>query len=155
MSRMPPEIESVIESVDDRAFRHLVAAITDYGIYMLDRDGRIRTWNSGAERLTHYAAEEVLGRPFALFFTEDDHAAGGRRPCSRWPRGTGDASPRAGACARTGSLFWALAVLDAIRDDRGELQGFAKIIRDITERRAAEEALRRKRASASACSCRA
>jgi PAS domain S-box-containing protein len=120
----------------------MVEAVTDYAIFMLDPSGCITSWNSGAARLKGYRAEEVLGRHFSIFFGEEERTAGR-------PHALLDTVRRAGRCEsegwrvrKDGSTFWALAVLDAVHDEEGRLIGFAKITRDMTERRAAEEALR-------------
>jgi PAS domain S-box-containing protein len=125
---------------DERQFRILVDGVTDYAIYMLDPSGHIASWNAGGERIKGYRASEVLGQHLSLFYTEEDRAAGE-------PERALSVAAREGRCElegwrvrKDGTRFWANAVLDAIWE-RGELVGFAKITRDITERRAAEQAL--------------
>jgi PAS domain S-box-containing protein len=127
---------------DDERFRLLVDAVTDYAIYVLDPDGVITNWNTGAERIKGYSAAEIVGSHFSRFYTDEDRAAGlparaiaiaareGKYECEGW------------RVRKDGSRFWAMVVIDAVRDHNGDLLGFAKITRDITERRQAQEALR-------------
>jgi PAS domain S-box-containing protein len=126
---------------DDR-YRLLIDSITDYAIYMLDPDGRIVSWNAGAERFKGYTEQEILGKHFSMFYISDDlkqdrpgialrtAAAHGRYEGEGWRQ------------RKDGSRFWAHVVIDTIRDKTGELLGFAKITRDLSERKTAEELLR-------------
>jgi PAS domain S-box-containing protein len=125
----------------DRRFQMLVEAVTDYAIYMIDADGRVTSWNRGAERIKGYRAEEVLGRHFSMFFTPEDRETGRPARALATAAQAGRFEQEGWRLRKDGTRFWALAVLDAIHDDTGELVGFAKITRDITERRAAQEAL--------------
>ena len=125
----------------ERRFRLLVQGVTDYAIYMLTPAGEIASWNAGAQRIKGYAEHEVLGRQFALFFTAEDRATGKPERALETARSTGRFADEGWRLRKDGSRFWALAVLDAIHDERGELVGFAKITRDLTERRRAEEQL--------------
>jgi PAS domain S-box-containing protein len=129
-------------SESERRFRLLVDGVLDYALYMLDPSGVITNWNAGAQRLKGYTAEEIVGQHFSRFYTREDRAAG-------LPLRVLEAAAREGRyeaegwrIRKDGSRFWASVVVDAIRDDRGDLVGYAKITRDITERRAAQEALR-------------
>jgi PAS domain S-box-containing protein len=126
----------------ERRLQLLVDAVTDYAIYMLDADGFVSSWNSGAQRIKGYTAEEVLGRHFSLFFTEEDIAQDFPGNALRTARETGRFESEGWRVRKDGSRFWAVALLESIRDETGELIGFAKITRDITERRAEREALR-------------
>jgi len=119
----------------------LVQAITDYAIYMLDTDGRVATWNPGAERFKGYKASEILGRNFSEFFTDEDRAAGRPERALRIAAEEGRYEAEGWRVRKDGSRFWANAVLDAIFDPSGELVGFAKITRDITAKREQEQAL--------------
>ena len=130
----------------ERRFRLLIEGVTDYAIYLLSPQGEISSWNAGAERIKGYAAAEVLGRHLSLFFTAEDRASGKPERALETARATGRFADEGWRLRKDGSRFWALAVLDAIHDEKGELVGFAKITRDLTERRAAEEALRRSQA---------
>jgi PAS domain S-box-containing protein len=126
-----------------RRYQLLVDSIIDYAIYMLDREGRIATWNPGAERLKGYSADEIIGQSFSKFFTEEDRRAGKPARALRTAAETGRFEDEGWRERKDGTVFWAVAVLDAIRDETGQLIGFAKVTRDITERRAAQEALRK------------
>lgn len=124
------------------AFRSLVQGITDYAVFMLDPEGRIRTWNSGAERIKGYQADEIIGLHFSRFYTDEDRAVGGPVRALKQAAETGHFVTDGWRMRKDGTRFWASVVIDAIRDSSGELIGFAKVTRDMTERRAAEEALR-------------
>jgi PAS domain S-box-containing protein len=119
----------------ERKFRLLVQGVTDYAIYMLDPEGVITNWNTGAARIKGYSEEEVIGRHFSMFYTAEDRAA--EVPARALERAARDGryELEGWRCRKDGTLFWANAVIDAIRDTDGELLGFAKITRDLTERR--------------------
>ncbi len=125
----------------ERSFELLVDGVTDYALFMLDPTGNIVSWNAGARRIKGYEANEIIGRHFSVFYTPEDIAAEtparGLRTASR----EGRFETEGWRIRKDGSRFWANVVIDPIRD-RGELVGFAKITRDITERRATEERLR-------------
>ncbi|MGA7812704.1 MAG: PAS domain S-box protein [Caballeronia sp.] len=127
---------------DEQRFEMLVTAISDYAIYMLTPDGFISSWNTGAERFKGYAAHEVIGQHFSVFYTEEDRRAGKPARALQIAREQGRFEDEGWRVRRDGTRFWASVVVDPIRDLSGELVGFAKITRDITERKAAEEALR-------------
>jgi PAS domain S-box-containing protein len=126
---------------EDGRYRLLVNAITDYAIYMLDARGCVTSWNPGAQRLKGYSADEIVGQHFSRFYADEDRAAGlpahGLEVAARESRW----ETEGWRLRKDGSRFWAHVVIDAIRDDAGELRGFAKITRDITERKEAERAL--------------
>ncbi len=128
-------------SLDERRFRMLIDAVTDYAIYMLDPEGRIVSWNPGAERINGYKLEEVIGRHFEIFFPEDDRRQGRPARSLEMARRNGRSEDEGWRIRKDGSRFWTLAVIDAIRDEAGNLVGFAKITRDTTERRNVQEAL--------------
>jgi PAS domain S-box-containing protein len=134
-------LEALRES--ERQFRSLVAGVTDYALIMLDPNGIVSSWNSGAERIKGYAAGDIVGRHFSQFYTPEDRAAGVPARALQIAAETGRFEAEAQRMRKDGSLFWANVVIDAIHDDRGQLIGFAKITRDISERRAAHEALQR------------
>src|ERR1700751_3344597 len=119
----------------------LVDAVTDCAIYLLDRDGVIRTWNAGAERIKGYRAAEVIGQHFSLFFTPKDKAADMPGQILVRAGRDGQAEQEGWRIRKDGSRFWALSVVQPVRDTRGRAIGFAKITRDMTERRAAQQAL--------------
>ena len=126
----------------ERRFRLLVEGVVDYAIYMLDPAGIITNWNAGAERMKGYRPDEIIGQHFSRFYGKEDRAAGLPARVLETARREGRFEAEGWRFRKDGSRFWASVMLDAIRDESGELLGFAKITRDITERRAAQEALR-------------
>jgi PAS domain S-box-containing protein len=122
-------------------YEMLVRAVTDYAIYMLDLDGTVVSWNAGAERLKGYAETEIVGQHFSNFFTPEERAAGKPAAALETAADTGRWEDEGWRVRKDGTRFWVLAVLDAIRDPDGKLVGFAKITRDMTERRLAQQAL--------------
>ena len=134
------QAEAALRASEER-FRLLVEGVQDYAIYLLDPEGRIATWNTGAERIKGYAAAEVLGRPFSRFFPPDEQARG--TPARLLERAVreGHFVGEGWRVRKDGSQFWASVVITALRAADGQLRGFAKVTRDITERRAAEQAL--------------
>jgi PAS domain S-box-containing protein len=122
-------------------FRLLITSVRDYAIFALDVNGHIRTWNAGAERIKGYAADEVIGRHFELFYTEQARAR--RHPAHELEVATreGRFEEEGWRLRKDGTLFWANVVITALRDARGVLVGFAKVTRDLTERRRAQQLL--------------
>jgi PAS domain S-box-containing protein len=127
---------------DDGRYRLLIDAITDYAIYMLDPRGRVTSWNPGARRFKGYETQDILGEHFSRFYTEEDRAAGAPEKALHAAITEGRFEGEGWRIRKDGTRFWAHVVIDPIRTDDGELVGFAKITRDLTERRAAEDALR-------------
>jgi len=127
----------------ERRFRLLVEGVTDYAIYMLDPSGIITNWNAGAERIKGYKAEEIVGQHFSIFYRPEDRAAGVPARALETALKEGKYTAENWRVRKDGSFFWASVVLDPIRDDEGNLIGFAKITRDITERRNAQLELER------------
>jgi len=125
----------------ERSFELLVDGVTDYALFMLDPSGNIVSWNAGAKRIKGYESNEVIGRHFSVFYTPEDIAAETPSRGLRTAAREGRFETEGWRVRKDGSRFWANVIIDAIRD-RGELVGFAKITRDITERRATEERLR-------------
>ncbi len=121
----------------------LVQSVTDYAIYMLDPAGIVSSWNPGAERLKGYTADEIVGQHFSRFYTEEERAAGMPDHALQQALDGGRYEAEGWRVRKDGSRFWANVVVDPIRDENGEHVGFAKITRDLTERREAEQALRR------------
>jgi PAS domain S-box-containing protein len=119
----------------------LVDSVTDYAIYLLDRDGMIRTWNAGAERIKGYRAAEAIGQHFSLFFTPEDKAADVPAHMLARAGRSGQAEQEGWRVRKDGGRFWASSVVQPVRDVRGRVVGFAKITRDMTERRQAQQAL--------------
>ncbi|HEY1795080.1 MAG TPA: PAS domain S-box protein [Stellaceae bacterium] len=130
---------------DDERYRLLINAITDYAIYMLDPTGRVTSWNPGAERLKGYTAGEILGENFSRFYTKGDREAGIPARNLRIAATNGKCESEGWRVRKDGSQFWASVVIDPIRDPAGHLVGFAKITRDLTERREAQRALEQAR----------
>lgn len=118
-------------------YEQLVQAVVDYAIYMLDPGGHVVSWNAGAQRIKGWTADEVIGKHFSQFFTEQDRAEG--KPALLLERAlrTGVAQDEGWRVRKDGTRFWALAALDVIRSADGEIIGLAKITRDITDRREA------------------
>jgi PAS domain S-box-containing protein len=131
--------EAVRES--ERQFRLLVAGVTDYAIYMLDPNGIVTSWNTGAQRIKGYSADDIIGQHFSRFYTERDRSAGAPARALHTAIREGRFESEGWRVRRDGTMFWANVVIDPIRDENGELVGFAKITRDITERRDAQAAL--------------
>lgn len=125
----------------ERGFGLLVESVTDYAIYMLDVGGHVVSWNSGAKRIKGYEADEVIGRHFQMFYTKEDQAADKPMRGLRTAAREGRFETEGWRQRKDGSRFWANVIIDAIHSNN-EIIGYAKITRDITERRAAEEKLR-------------
>ena len=121
------------------AFRLLVNAVVDYAIFLISRDGRVLSWNRGAERIKGYAADEIIGRHISVFYTPEDALAGRPERNLRSAVANGHFTEQAWRLRKDGTRFWADIVLTPLRDEQGRLAGFAKVTRDLTERRAAEE----------------
>lgn len=119
----------------------LINSIVDYAIFMLDADGVVRSWNKGAERLKGYVADEIIGKSFSTFYTPEDREKDLPRRALATAAATGRFASEGWRVRKDGSRFWALVVLDAIRAEDGELIGFAKVTRDITERQQAHNDL--------------
>ncbi|MET3900485.1 PAS domain S-box-containing protein [Devosia sp. UYZn731] len=119
-------------------YRLLLESITDYGIYMLSPDGRVSSWNAGAKRFKGYSEQEILGQNYAVFFTPEDLASGLPARALAEAADKGRYETQGWRIRKDGTRFWVHAVIDPIRDAGGNLMGFAKITRDLTERREAE-----------------
>jgi PAS domain S-box-containing protein len=130
-------------SAAERHLRLLVDGVRDYAISMLDPAGRVLSWNQGAERIRGYTAEEIIGQSFARFFLPEDVASGRPRALLAKAAAEGRCEDEGWRIRKDGSRFWANVVITALRDEQGNLRGFASVARDMTERRRAEEALRR------------
>ncbi|MGD0546726.1 MAG: PAS domain S-box protein [Terracidiphilus sp.] len=127
-------------------YQLLVDSVTDYAIYMLDPEGRVVTWNVGAERSKGYKAEEILGKNFSLFFLPEDVEAGLPADELATAESQGRYETEAWRVRKDGTKFWTLVTLTAIRDPNGELHGFAKVTRDLNAQKAAEEERQRRNA---------
>jgi PAS domain S-box-containing protein len=130
----------------ERQFRLLVQGVTDYAIFMLDPNGLVTNWNEGARRIKGYEAEEIIGQHFSRFYTEEDKTAGRPQRALAEAETTGRFEAEGWRVRKDGGRFWASVVIDAIRDERGQLLGFGKVTRDITERRAAQRVMEETRA---------
>ena len=126
-------------------YRLLIDAVTDYAIFMLDTNGVIASWNPGAQRLKGYSEAEVLGQHFSRFYTEEDRATGLPARVLATAAKDGKFEGEGWRVRKDGSRFWASVIIDPIRDSAGALVGYAKITRDLTERRDAQLALERTR----------
>ncbi|MCE9532183.1 MAG: PAS domain S-box protein [Planctomycetes bacterium] len=126
----------------ERRFRAMIDGVKDYAIYTMTPDGVIATWNDGAARIFGYAADEILGRHRSLLFTAQDVAAGVPQAEQARAAAEGSASEERWRVRKDGSRFWANGVMTAIRDGSGVVRGYVKIVRDLTERRQAEAALK-------------
>ncbi|RKT74019.1 PAS domain S-box-containing protein [Saccharothrix variisporea] len=133
------------EPLDQSAFRLLVEGVVDYAIFMLDPGGHIVSWNAGAERIKGYRAEEILGRHFSVFYPPEDIATD--KPARELEAAIADGrlEDEGWRLRADGTRFWANVVITALFDDDGQLRGFGKVTRDMTERRRAEQALLERR----------
>jgi PAS domain S-box-containing protein len=140
--RLPNEepAETVSQAGDDR-FRTLVSQIKDYAIFMLDTEGRVASWNEGAERIKGYEQDEILGESISRFYTAEDRERGHPAALLALAQKEGRVEDEGWRVRKDGTRFWADVVITALRDDQGTLQGFAKVTRDLTERRETELAL--------------
>ncbi|MGY2341766.1 PAS domain S-box protein [Pseudomonas sp. SDO5532_S415] len=136
------EDRTKVDVSDETRFRLLIDAVVDYAIYMIDPDGIITSWNAGARRFKGYEEAEILGQHFSRFYTDEDRQAG-------LPQRALDTAIREGRfegegwrVRKDGTHFWSHVVIDPIRDPSGRLLGFAKITRDLTDRKMAEETLK-------------
>ncbi|WP_158938848.1 PAS domain-containing sensor histidine kinase [Burkholderia sp. S171] len=127
---------------EEKRFELLVTSIRDYAIYMLNPEGIVNSWNAGAELFKGYAAHEIIGQHFSVFYTEEDRRSGKPTRALQTAREQGKFEDEGWRVRRDGTRFWASVVVDPIRAPSGELIGFAKITRDITERKATQDALR-------------
>ncbi|MEA2571506.1 MAG: hypothetical protein QOI24_3507 [Acidobacteriota bacterium] len=126
----------------EELFRLLVESVNDYAIFMLDPTGHVTTWNAGAQRIKGYEPAEIIGESFAKFFPEEDVRTGKPQRELDMARERGSVEDEGWRVRKDGTRFWANAVLTAVRGPHGELRGFAKVLRDITDRKRAEETQR-------------
>jgi PAS domain S-box-containing protein len=126
----------------EERFRLLVQGVADYAIFMLDPNGFVTNWNAGAARIKGYTAAEIVGHHFSRFYVEEDQQTRLPQTALETARRTGKYEAEGWRARKDGTRFWANVVIDAIHDEDGRLIGFAKITRDLTERKAAEEQLR-------------
>jgi len=148
-----PQVLSVIRDISERKmaqealqqseerFRLLVDGAKDYAIFMLDPDGRVASWNPGAERIKGYRAEEIIGHHFSQFYTQEDQESGRPADLLKIAAAEGRIENEGWRVHKDGSRFWANVTITALRDEKGLLRGFSKVVRDFTERKRAQEAL--------------
>ena len=122
-----------------RHFRLLINGVTDYALYMLDPNGIVTNWNVGGQRIKGYLPEEIIGQHFSRFYSDADRAAGRPARALQIARDNGRYEEEGWRVRKDGTFFWASVVIDPIRDDENRLLGFAKITRDISERREAQQ----------------
>ena len=136
----------------EESFRLMVESVVDCAIVMLDPQGRVLTWNSGAQRIKGYSAEEILGQHFSRFYLPEDAGRGIPQRALEAAAATGRFEHGGWRVRKDGSVFWASVILTAIRDQDGALRGFAKLSQDLTERRRAEAEIQDARAAAESAS---
>ena len=129
----------------EEQFRLLVQGVSDYAIYLLDPDGRVSNWNIGAQRIKGYLPNEIIGQNFSRFYTEEERAAGVPEEALETAKKVGRFEREGWRVRKDGSRFWAHVIIDAIRDEGGDVIGYAKITRDITERKESQEKLEKAR----------
>jgi PAS domain S-box-containing protein len=125
----------------EQQFRLLVEGVTDYAIYLMDLEGRVSSWNAGAQAIKGYLPEEIIGSHYSRFFQDEDIASGKPQKALEIAARDGRFESEGWRVRKDGTRFWANAIIDAIRDENGELIGFAKITRDISDKREAQRAL--------------
>ena len=135
---MDPADRYLASLTQEGRYRLLIEAVTDYAIYLLDASGIVTTWNPGAERFKGYSANEIIGQHFSRFYTPKDQETGLPARALETARREGKFEAEGWRVRKDGSLFWAYVVIDPIRGPSGEIIGFAKITRDLSERKAAE-----------------
>ncbi|HEV3010073.1 MAG TPA: PAS domain-containing sensor histidine kinase, partial [Burkholderiales bacterium] len=128
--------------VDPGLYQVMVEQTKDYALFILDREGRVMTWNLGAQRLKGYAPEEIIGRHFSTFYTREAVDSGWPQHELKVAESEGRFEDEGWRVRKDGARFWANVVITALRDEGGKLLGFSKITRDVTERKLHEEALR-------------
>jgi PAS domain S-box-containing protein len=136
----PPRVRDLEQSAE--LFRLLVDRVRDYAIFALDPNGRIMTWNSGAELLKGYRAQDIIGQHIEKFYTEADRQAGKPLQLLTRAREQGRVEDEGWRVRKDGSQFWADVIITALVDDKGSLQGYAKVTRDLTQQWQTQEALR-------------
>jgi PAS domain S-box-containing protein len=134
------QVEVALRESEER-FRLLVEGVQEYAIILLDLEGHVVSWNAGAERLKGYKAEEIIGRSFSMFYPPEDIAAGKPAMELKSAAEQGRWEDEGWRVRADGTRFWANVLITALKDDAGNLRGFSKLTRDITERKQAEEAL--------------
>jgi PAS domain S-box-containing protein len=137
---------TTLQASEER-FRLLVEGVEDYAIYLLDPEGHVATWNVGAERIKGYTAADIIGAPFSRFFPPEEQRQGTPARLLEQAAREGHYVGEGWRVRKDGSRFWGSVVITALRDEAGGLRGFAKVTRDMTDRKAAEEALQQANAA--------
>lgn len=125
----------------DHIFRLLVESVTDYAIFLLDVDGSVRTWNTGAQKITGYSKKEIVGKHYSIFFPPADVAAGNPEVELHKARTSGRYEEEGWRVRKNGERFWANVIVTCMADDNGDFRGFAKVVRDLSERQTLRSAL--------------
>ena len=136
------QAEAALRESEER-YRMLVNDMTDYAIYMLNPEGRVITWNAGAERIEGYRPDEIIGKPWATLFTPEDVQSGLPQQLMAMAKKEGKATNEGWRLRKDGSRFWTHGVVTALRDENGKLRGFSKLAHDVTRQKEAEEKIRR------------
>lgn len=139
---MPCHKNSDAQSEDGR-YRMLIEAVTDYAIYLLDNNGIVCSWNPGARRFKGYEADEIIGQHFSRFYTKEDRDRGLPATGLGIAEREGKFESEGWRVRKDGTRFWAHVIIDPIRGPTGSLVGYAKVTRDLTDRRRIQEELRR------------
>jgi PAS domain S-box-containing protein len=138
---MPASPDAIDPVLENKLCSLLIARVQDYAIFMLNPAGEVMTWNAGARLIKGYTRDEIVGQPMARFYTAEDQRAGRPARLLREAVANGRVEDEGWRVRKDGTRFWADVVITAVRDDQGKLIGFAKITRDLTERRTAEAAI--------------
>jgi len=145
--RLQQQMQVLLTEIESRhkeeQFRLFVEAVPDYAIFMMDPEGRVTTWNVGAERIRGYKASEIIGQNYSRFFREEDVQSGKPQKLLDRAAKEGHAQDEGWRVRKDGSPFWANVTIAAVRDETGKQAGFGNLIHDLTESRRAESALRR------------
>jgi len=131
-------LEGSLSSQSGEPFRLMVESVIDYAVFMLDSQGRIATWNKGAERIKGYSAEQIVGKHFSIFYSPADIESGLPERMLAIATQLGRHEGEGWRLRKSGESFWANVVITALLDDTGKLVGFGKFTQDLTERRKAE-----------------
>ncbi len=135
------QAETSLQSSEE-LFRLLVGSVRDYSIFLIDREGRIATWNLGAKRIKGYEADEIIGKPYSHFFTDQDRKDGKPQRLLKEAEDNGSIHDEGWRLRKDGTTFWVSATITVLHDGDGKVRGFAKITHDDTKRHFADESLR-------------